>query len=138
MPCIRRKVSCGGCESFSTRSQRSSPRRSSMHRLIAHLTGVLLLLLPLVAHALPTATPEEVGLSRERLARIAPALSRQIEAKSFPGAVAIVARKGRAAYFEAIGQLDPKTGTPMCKDAIFRPSPMTKPFAPRPRLSLVD
>src|SRR2546422_7144562 len=80
-----------------------------MRRLIAHLTGVLLLLLPIVAQALPTATPEEVGLSRERLARIAPALSRQIEAKSFPGAVAIVARKGRIAYFEAIGQLDPKS-----------------------------
>src|SRR5882724_1698038 len=98
-----------------------SPRRSSMRRLIASLTGVLLLLLPLVAQALPTATPEEVGLSRERLARIAPALSRQIEAKSFPGAVAIVARKGRIAYFEAIGQLDPKSATPMSTVAAQRP-----------------
>src|SRR6266436_4412070 len=138
MPCIRRKMSCGGCESFSTRSQRSSPRRSSMHRLIAHLTGVLLLLLPLVAHALPTATPEEVGLSRERLARIAPALSRQIEARSFPGAVAIVARKGRIAYFEAIGQLDPKSATPMSKDAIFRLYSMTKPFTSVAAMMLVE
>src|SRR6266404_1081088 len=138
MPCIRRKMSCGGCESFSTRSQRSSPRRSSMHRLIAHLTGVLLLLLPLVAHALPTATPEEVGLSRERLARIAPALSRQIEAKSFPGAVAIVARKGRIAYFEAIGQLDPRSATPMSKDAIFRLYSMTKPFTSVAAMMLVE
>src|SRR5207249_11400421 len=69
-----------------------------MRRLIAHLTGVLLLLLPIVAQSLESPTPEEVGLSRERLARIAPALSRQIEARSFPGAVAIVARKGRIAY----------------------------------------
>src|SRR3989441_8989474 len=99
-----------------------------MRRLIAPLIGVLLLLFPLVTHALPTASPEEVGLSKERLARIAPALSRQIEAKSFPGAVAIVVRKGRIAYFEAIGQLDPKSATPMSKDAIFRLYSMTKPF----------
>src|SRR5881409_4152421 len=109
-----------------------------MRRLIAHLTGVLLLLLPIVAQALPTATPEEVGLSRERLARIAPALSRQIEARSFPGAVAIVARKGRVAYFEAIGQLDPKTGTPMSKDAIFRLYSMTKPFTSVAAMILVE
>src|SRR5207244_4562449 len=109
-----------------------------MHRLIAHLTGVLLLLLPLVAHALPTATPEEVGLSRERLARIAPALARQIEAKSFPGAVAIVARKGRIAYFEAIGQLDPKSARPMSKDAIFRLYSMTKPFTSVGLMMLVE
>ena len=109
-----------------------------MRRLIAHLTGVLLLLLPIVAQALPTATPEEVGLSRERLARIAPALSRQIEARSFPGAVAIVARKGRIAYFEAIGQLDPKSATPMSKDAIFRLYSMTKPFTSVAAMMLVE
>src|SRR5438445_6847547 len=133
-------VSCAGCASFSTRSRRSprSPRRSSMRRLIAHLTGVLLLLFPIVAQALPTATPEEVGLSRERLARIAPALSRQIEAKSFPGAVALVARKGRIAYFEAIGQLDPKSATPMPKDAIFRLYSMTKPFTSVAAMMLVE
>src|SRR2546427_132272 len=109
-----------------------------MRRLIAHLTGVLLLLFPIVAQALPTATPEEVGLSRERLARIAPALSRQIEARSFPGAVAIVARKGRIAYFEAIGQLDPKSATPMSKDAIFRLYSMTKPFTSVAAMMLVE
>jgi CubicO group peptidase (beta-lactamase class C family) len=102
------------------------------------LIGVVLLLFPLAAHALPTATPEEVGLSRDRLARIAPVLSRQIEAKSFPGAVAVVARKGRIAYFEAIGQLDPKTGTPMSKDAIFRLYSMTKPFTSVAAMMLVE
>jgi CubicO group peptidase (beta-lactamase class C family) len=109
-----------------------------MHRRIAHLIGVVLLLSPIVAQALPTATPEEVGLSRERLARIAPALSRQIEAKSFPGAVVILARKGRIAYFEAIGQLDPKSATPMSKDAIFRLYSMTKPFTSVAAMMLVE
>src|SRR5207302_2977993 len=109
-----------------------------MHRLIAHLTGVLLLLLPLVAQALPTASPEEVGLSKERLGRIAPALARQIEAKSFPGAVAMVVRKGKIAYFETVGQLDPKTSAPMPKDAIFRLYSMTKPFTSVAAMMLVE
>jgi CubicO group peptidase (beta-lactamase class C family) len=109
-----------------------------MHRAVSRLIGVVLLLFPLAAHAFPTATPEDVGLSRERLARITPVLSRQIEAKSFPGAVALVARKGRIAYFEAIGQLDPKTGMPMSKDAIFRLYSMTKPFTSVAAMMLVE
>src|SRR5947208_521745 len=93
---------------------------------------------PDIEQYLATATPEEVGLSRERLARIAPALARQIEAKSFPGAVAIVARKGRIAYFEAIGQLDPKSARPKSKDAIFRLYSMTKPFTSVAAMMLVE
>lgn len=102
------------------------------------LAVVLLLLFPLGADALETAKPEEVGLSTERLARIGPALNRQIDAHSFPGAVALVARKGRIAYFEAIGRLDPKTGTPMAKDAIFRLYSMTKPFTSVGLMMLVE
>jgi len=109
-----------------------------MTRRVVHLIGVLLLLFPTVAQAFGTASPEEVGLSRERLARIAPAMSRQIEAKSFPGAVIVVARKGRIAYFEAIGQLDPKSGTPMSRDAIFRLYSMTKPFTSVAAMMLVE
>src|SRR6266542_1673200 len=92
------------------------------------LAVVLLLLFPIGVCALEAASPEEVGLSRDRLARIGQALTRQIDERSFPGAVALVARKGRIAYFEAVGQLDPKTGSPMAKDAIFRLYSMTKPF----------
>ena len=82
--------------------------------------------------------PEEVGLSKQRLARIGQVLTRQIDERSFPGAVALVARKGRIAYFEAIGQLDPKTGTPMAKDAIFRLYSMTKPFTSVAMMMLVE
>jgi len=109
-----------------------------MHRLTALLTALLLVLFPLAARALPTANPEEVGLSKERLGRIAPALSRQIEAKSFPGAVAIVARKGKIAYFETVGQLDPTTSAPMPKDAIFRLYSMTKPLTSVAAMMLVE
>ena len=90
------------------------------------LAVVLLLLFPIGAGALEATNPEKVGLSRERLARIGRALNRQIEERSFPGAVVLVARKGHIAYFEAIGQLDPALGGPMAKDAIFRLASMTK------------
>jgi CubicO group peptidase (beta-lactamase class C family) len=102
------------------------------------LAFVALLVIPVTARALPSASPEEVGLSRERLARIGQALHGQIEARSFPGAVALVARKGRVAYFEAFGQLDPKAGAPMTKDAIFRLYSMTKPFTSVAAMMLVE
>src|SRR5205807_4303778 len=80
----------------------------------------------------------EGGRSSERLARIGQALTSQIEARSFPGAVALVARKGRIAYFEAFGQLDPQSGAPMTKDAIFRLYSMTKPFTSVAAMILVE
>jgi CubicO group peptidase (beta-lactamase class C family) len=102
------------------------------------LAVVLLLLVPSGASALSAASPEEVGLSRERLARIGQALARQIDERSFPGAVALVARQGRVAYFEAFGQLDPKTGAPMSTDAIFRLYSMTKPLTSVAAMMLVE
>jgi CubicO group peptidase (beta-lactamase class C family) len=109
-----------------------------MRRRVLLLSFVLLLVAPISARALPPGTPEEVGLSKERLARIGQMLNGQIEVRSFPGAVALVARKGRVAYFEAVGQLDPKTGSPMSKDAIFRLYSMTKPFTSVAAMILVE
>src|SRR5256885_1554951 len=48
------------------------------------------------AQSLPSAKPEEVGLSTERLGRIGKVLQAEIQAKKFPGAVAVVPRKARA------------------------------------------
>ena len=109
------------------------PRRSAVLLVMGFL-----LLVPLGARVLLAASPEEVGLSSERLARIGQALTRQIEARSFPGAVALVARKGTVAYFEAFGQLDPQAGTPMAQDAIFRLYSMTKPFTSVAAMLLVE
>jgi CubicO group peptidase (beta-lactamase class C family) len=52
--------------------------------------------------------------------------------------VALVARKGRIAYFEAFGQLDPPSGAPMVKEAIFQLYSMTKPFTSVAALMLVE
>ena len=50
------------------------------------------------AQPLPTAKPEQVGMSSERLARIAPWLKQEIEAGRLPGAVVMIARKGKLVY----------------------------------------
>jgi CubicO group peptidase (beta-lactamase class C family) len=93
-----------------------------------------LLILPLLVAAepsassdLPSAKPEEVGLSSERLQRIGGAMQRNIDEGQVVGAVALVARKGRVAYFEARGMVDVEAKKPMHKDAIFRMASSTKP-----------
>lgn len=82
--------------------------------------------MPLTAAA-PTARPEEVGLSAERLTRIRELVQRHITAGSFSGAVTLVARNGRIAHHEAHGVMDVETKKPMPKDGIFRIMSMTKP-----------
>src|SRR5882724_1598807 len=77
---------------------------------------------------LPSASPEDVGFSSERLARIGPVIKGEIEKGQYPGAVMLVARHGKVVYFDSVGQLDAAGGKPMTKDAIFRMYSMTKPY----------
>jgi CubicO group peptidase (beta-lactamase class C family) len=80
-----------------------------------------------VTAATPTAKPEEVGFSSERLHRINDLVQRHITTGSFSGAVTLVARNGRIAHLEAQGLMDIESRKPMQKDAIFRIMSMTKP-----------
>ena len=80
-----------------------------------------------VTAATPTAKPEDVGFSSERLHRISDLVQRHITAGSFSGAVTLVARNGRIAHLEAQGLMDIESRKPMQKDAIFRIMSMTKP-----------
>jgi len=77
---------------------------------------------------LPTAKPESVGMSSERLERIAPAMQRYIDQHLVPGTVALVARRGKVVYFDAQGYMDAENEVPMREDAIFRIASMTKPI----------
>jgi len=94
------------------------------------LLSLTLLLFALCAAAdpLPRARPESVGLSSERLERIAQVLRADIERGRLPGAVIAVARKGKLAYYESFGYLDKSASVPMPKDAIFAIASMTKPM----------
>jgi len=101
-----------------------------MKRTVVVVTALLCLLTAAAAHAqtLATAKPEDVGLSSERLARIAARLRGDAEKGTIPGSVLLVARHGKVAMFEASGLRDPQTKAPMTKDAIFRIYSMSKPI----------
>jgi CubicO group peptidase (beta-lactamase class C family) len=77
---------------------------------------------------LPLAAPEEIGLSTARLARLGGVMAGEIERGRVPGAVALIARRGRLGYFESFGRREAAGGEPMTKDAIFRIYSMTKPI----------
>ena len=98
---------------------------------IAALVAVVVVLVPrlLSAQGLIHAAPEDVGLSSERLARLTAVLQDHVDAGRLPGAVALVARRGRIAYLEAVGYRDKESNAPLTTDAIFRIASQTKALA---------
>jgi CubicO group peptidase (beta-lactamase class C family) len=102
---------------------------------------VLLLLATLVwplGAAAPLAKPEDVGMSSDRLHRIHELVQRHIDARSFSGAVTLVARNGRVAHLEAHGLMDIESKKPMATNGIFRIMSMTKPIVGTAILMLVE
>ncbi len=91
-----------------------------------------------LAQPLPTARPQDVGLSSARLARIGTWIQGEIDAKRIPGAVVLVARSGKVAYYEALGQQDPASPRPMGRDSIFRIYSMTKPLVSVATMMMVE
>jgi CubicO group peptidase (beta-lactamase class C family) len=84
------------------------------------------------------ARPADVGLCPERTQRLMDALRREVASGRLPGAVAMIARQGQIALFEAVGQQDPGTGAPMQTDSIFRIYSMTKPVVSVAVMMLVE
>ena len=80
------------------------------------------------AQEIPAAKPESVGLSSERLERISTAVQRDIDDKRIAGAVTLVVRHGKVAFFKAQGMVDREAGKPMPTDAMFRICSMSKPI----------
>ena len=76
---------------------------------------------------LAVANPETVGMSSERLAKIDEAVLESIARKETPGAVVLVARKGKIVYRKAIGDraVEPKREE-MTVDTIFDLASLTK------------
>jgi len=92
------------------------------------LVWCLLLSTAAAAQSLPSAKPEEVGLSSERLGKLTARLKADIEKGVIPGAIVLVARHGKIAMFETLGMLNPEAKAPMTRDAIFRIYSMSKPI----------
>ncbi len=97
----------------------------------AALVAVVVVLVPhlLLGQGLTRATPEDIGLSSERLERLTAALQGYVDEGRLPGAVALVARRGQIAYLEAVGYRDIESEAPMTTDAIFRIASQTKALA---------
>lgn len=105
----------------------------------AMLALVLSFSLTAVAQGLPRAkSPEEVGLSSERLKRLTETFKGEISKGIMPGAVLLIARRGKVAYHEALGVRDPQSGDAMPVDAIFRLASMTKPMVSVAIMMLVE
>ena len=108
--------------------------------LRALLCAVAFLSVPAAASAqsLQPAKPEEVGLSSQRLAKIAEVFNQEIKDQKIPGAVIMIARKGKVAYHEAFGAQDKSAERTMAKDSIFRIYSMTKALASVGAMILVE
>ena len=87
---------------------------------------------------LPRVTPREAGLCPQRTERLLTVLRSEVARQRLPGAVAVIARRGQLALYEAVGALDPAAGTPMPADAIFRIYSMTKPVMSVAALMLME
>ncbi len=101
----------------------------SKHLRILQIISLALVLCgfpEVLAGQLPSAEPGTVGLSPQRLERLSDALRGYVEDGKLAGSVALVARHGRVAYFEAFGQRDRETPAPMTRDTIFRIASQTK------------
>ena len=95
--------------------------RSVLISVLFVLTAV-----PSWGQTLSPAEPESVGMSSERLERLTSTLEGYVSDERIAGAVAIVARKGKIAYLEAVGMRDRESNSPMELDSIFRIASQTK------------
>lgn len=73
------------------------------------------------------ASVRDAGMCPVRTQRLMDVLQSEVDRQRLPGAVAVVARRGKMALYESLGAQDPAVNSPMAKDAIFRIYSMTKP-----------
>ena len=74
---------------------------------------------------IPSARPEDVGLSSARLARLKAAMQGYVDRREVAGVVTLVARHGKLAHFDSIGYRDAEAKASMTPDTIFRLASMT-------------
>ena len=90
---------------------------------------ILLLIFSVLSLSVVSSSYEanQVGVSKERLDKIAPVLEENIKAGRFPGFITAVARKGKVVHFETQGYSDVEKQIPLQKDSLFRIYSMSKP-----------
>jgi len=96
-------------------------------RSCAVVLALVVAVSPLGAQTLPkAASPEAVGLSSERLARLTRVMKEAVEARQVAGTVTLVMRDGKVAFVDVAGMQDAEQAVPMKADTIFRIASMTK------------
>ena len=73
-------------------------------------------------------SPEAVGMSSERLARIRPVMESYVDERGIVGISTLISRRGQVVHAEQFGFRDREAGRPMTADTIFRIYSMTKPI----------
>ncbi|MDE0026266.1 MAG: serine hydrolase [Spirochaetaceae bacterium] len=104
--------------------------------LLAAVAAIAAAALP--AEEIPTAVPEEVGMSGERLRAIDGVMQRRVDSGEIQGAVTALARRGRVVHFEAYGLMDVARGRAMREDAIFRMASSSKPVLAVAAMMLIE
>ncbi len=92
-------------------------------------------------HQMPlpmAAKPEDVGLSSVQLKRLEAMTKKHIDEGLMPGAVMLVARRGRVAWLSVQGKRAPDAADAMKVDSIFRIYSMTKPLVSIAVMQLVE
>jgi CubicO group peptidase (beta-lactamase class C family) len=115
-----------------------SRKRILSRTAVVVLAQIALLTCASFAQDLPAAKPEAVGLSADRLERIGSTVQKSIDDKRIAGAVTLVMRHGKVAWFKAQGMADREASKPMNTDALFRICSMTKPITSLAIMMLYD
>ena len=91
-----------------------------------------------VAKELPTAKPEQAGMSSAGLDKVDAAVNQMVRDKKLAGAVVMVARRGKVVHFVPYGFMDLENKKPMRRDTIMRFYSMTKAITSTAALILYD
>lgn len=117
---------------MTTHGSAIAPYNKNLRRTAGIIAGSALSLMLSVSGALADnlswSTPESVGMSSERLERIAPVLQGYVDNGELAGVVSMIARRGEVVHFEHYGTLNMTTGQEVAGDSIFRIYSMTKPI----------
>src|SRR5215469_6429546 len=87
---------------------------------------------------LPLVSPEQVGLSAARLARISEWMKGWVDSGKLPGLLVAVMRRGELAFAETYGKADVERNKPLRPDTIYRFYSMTKPLTAVTILTLYE
>lgn len=97
----------------------------------SQLTSIVLFLLvlttgPALGQDLERVSPEDVGMSSERLERLTLGMQSYVDQQQIPGSVTLILKDGKLVYESAIGMRDREANAPMETDNLFRIASQTK------------